>query len=60
MAINGIAVTVYCDGGYHEPATLRFHGRALKSDITSELRSRGWKISADGETFCPQHPKKRK
>jgi hypothetical protein len=58
MAVSGIAVTVYCDGGYHEPETLRFHGRALKSDIAKALRERGWVSRSDGRTFCPRHKAK--
>lgn len=57
MSISTIAVTVYCDGAFHEPETLRFSERVLKSDIEGKLRSMGWKISRTGNTFCPRHPK---
>jgi hypothetical protein len=57
MGISSITVTVYCDGAFHEPETLRFSERVLKSDIEVKLRSMGWKISRTGNTFCPRHPK---
>ncbi len=57
MSVNAIKVTVYCDGAFHEPETLRFTERVLKSDIEQKLRSMGWKISRTGNTFCPRHPK---
>lgn len=55
MAISEIVVTVYCNGGFHEPERLRFHDRALKSDIAKALRDRGWITRSDGSTFCSQH-----
>lgn len=54
MSVSGIVVTVYCDGGFHEPEKLRFHGRATKSEILKALRSRGWVMKTDGRTFCPK------
>ena len=54
MGVGAIRVTVYCDGGYHEPGTIQFSDRVLKSDIAAKLRSLGWRVTGD-RTFCPQH-----
>lgn len=55
MAVESIEVKVYCDGGFHQPTTLRFHGdRVLKSEIAAELRRKGWKV-ASGRVLCKEH-----
>lgn len=62
MGLDAITLkaTVYCEGGWHEPVTLGFVGRVLKSDLIAKLRSIGWTVS-NGHVYCPQHrdPKNR-
>lgn len=58
MSIGGIVVTVYCDGGYHEPEQLRFHDRATKTEIRDELKRRHWVMKPDGKTYCPTHQRR--
>jgi hypothetical protein len=62
MGLDGIQLDakVYCEGGWHEPASFRFHGRVLKSDLIAKIRSIGWTVS-NGHVYCPRHrdPKNR-
>jgi hypothetical protein len=54
--IQGIIVTVYCNGGFHPPETIRFVGeRVTTAEIVAKLKSYGWTRARDGKTYCRDH-----